>query len=136
MMSSGIRVSPIEAPAMKATSSTGERPRARATPNATGWTARAGARPRSLAEVEFRKRPGHRLQPEYRAYGGAHGVGIYDDDAALAYGRHLLGDGIGLEDRQLLLNIVGGKAAAIHHGDDDHRRIGLSRKSVGEGKKG
>src|SRR3546814_3855453 len=73
----------------------GERPRARATPNATGWTARAGARPRSLAEVEFRQRPGHRLQPEYRAYGGAHGVGIHDDDAALAYGRHLLGDGIG-----------------------------------------
>src|SRR3546814_833959 len=61
MMSSGIRVSPIEAPATKATSSTGERPRARATHNATGWTARAGARPRPLAEVEFRQRPGHQI---------------------------------------------------------------------------
>src|SRR3546814_7608297 len=45
--------------------------------------------------------------------------------SALAYGRHLLGDRIGFEERQLLLDIVGGKAAAIHLGDDDHRRIGL-----------
>src|SRR3546814_15521077 len=105
MMSSGIRVSPIEAPATKATSSTGERPRARATPNATGWTARAGARTRSLAEVEFRQRPGHRLQPEYRASGGAHGGGIHDADAAIEYGRHLLGVGHGLEERPLLPNL-------------------------------
>src|SRR3546814_9503517 len=48
-----------ETPARYRRRKRGERPRARATPNATGWTARAGARPRSLAEVEFRQRPGH-----------------------------------------------------------------------------
>src|SRR3546814_12621422 len=111
MMSSGLRVSPSEAQATKATSSTGERPRARATPNATGWTARAGARPRSLAEVEFRQRPGHRLQPDYRAYGGAHGVGLHDDDAAIAYGRHIHVAGIDLTEGQLHLNIVAGNTA-------------------------
>src|SRR3546814_17289018 len=109
-MSRVIRVSPIEAPATKATSSTGERHRARATPNATGWTARAGARPRSMAEVEFRQRTGHRLQPEYRAYGGAHGVVIHDDDAALAQGRHLTGAGIGHEARPRLRKTAKGRA--------------------------
>src|SRR3546814_19392238 len=97
-------------------------PRTRSTPSAAGWHLRAGARPRSLADVELRQRPGHRLQPEDRAHGGAHGVSIHDDDAALAYGRHLLGDRLGFEERQLLLAIVGGTAAAIHLGDDDKDR--------------
>src|SRR3546814_2159135 len=75
-------------------------PRTRSTPSAAGWHLRAGARPRSLADVELRQRPGHRLQPEDRAHGGAHGVSIHDDDAALAYGRHLLGDRIGFRSEE------------------------------------